>query len=152
VNHQSGAAVLGRERDRRREPRNAAGGLIARIRAGHRLVVIDLSARGALVEGRGPLRPGSRVEVHLEWDTRRAMVAARVLRCTVAAIDAESGVTYRAALAFSELCEWIREAVTPRGHDLPHAVGAGLSPGGAAGELIPALDRDHLSLAGRPTK
>jgi hypothetical protein len=34
--------------------------------------------------------------------TRNAWVGAR-LRCSVAAIDAESGVTYRAALAFSEL-------------------------------------------------
>ena len=152
MNHQSRAAVAGRERDRRRDPRNAAGGLCARIRAGHRLVVIDLSARGALVEGRGPLRPGSRVEVHLEWDTRRAMVAARVLRCSVAAIDAESGVTYRAALAFSEVCEWIREALTPGGHDLPRAVGASRLPDGAAGDLIPALDADHIAAAAGAAK
>jgi hypothetical protein len=111
----------GRERERRGEHRTTGGRLCARVRAGHRLVVIDLSTRGVLVEGRRPLRPGARVEVHLECDAQRAMVAARVLRCSVAAIDAESGVTYRAALAFNELCEWIRDAATHAGHDLPAA-------------------------------
>ena len=127
------------ERERRRDRRTTGGRLCARIRAGHRLVIIDLSVRGALVEGRRPLRPGSRVDVHLECDAQRAMVGARVLRCSVAAIDAESGVTYRAALAFSELCEWIREAVTPAVHDL-HA-SAAASPSGTepTGELLPAL-------------
>ena len=58
---------------------------------------------------------------------------------TLGAIDAESGVTYRAALAFSELCEWIREAVTPAVHDL-HA-SAAASPSGTepTGEVLPAL-------------
>jgi hypothetical protein len=87
------------------------GRLCARVRPGHRLVVIDLSPRGALVEAHRPLRPGSRVDVHLECDARRGLVAARVLRCSVAAIDAEAGVTYRAALAFNEICDWIRDVL-----------------------------------------
>ena len=107
------------ERERRRDRRTTGGRLCARIRAGHRLVIIDLSVSGALVEGRRPLRPDSRVDVHLECDAQRALVGARVLRCSVAAIDAESGVTYRAALAFSELCEWIREAMSPPAHAVP---------------------------------
>jgi hypothetical protein len=141
VSYEFGAvtSVKQSERERRRDRRTTGGRLSARIRAGHRLVIIDLSVRGALVEGRRPLRPGSRVDVHLECDAQRAMVGARVLRCSVAAIDAESGVTYRAALAFSELCEWIREAVTPAVHDL-HAPAAA-SPSGTepTGELLPPL-------------
>ena len=141
-----------RERERRRDHRTTGGRLCARIRAGHRLVVIDLSARGALVEGGRPLCPGARVDVHLESDTRRAMVAARVLRCSVAAIDAESGVTYRAALSFSDLCEWVREAVTPGGHDLHGDRGGVPSAAGMAGDLLPALGVDQAVLAGEGAK
>ena len=90
----------------------------ARARPGHRLVVIDVSCRGALVEAMRPLRPGSHLEVQLESNVRCTMLRARVLRCAVAALDA-SGVTYRAALAFSESCDWLREATTPAGNALP---------------------------------
>ncbi|HXT30191.1 MAG TPA: hypothetical protein VN716_12945 [Vicinamibacterales bacterium] len=105
-------------RERRKEPRSAGGGMRARARPGHRLVVIDVSPRGALVEAMRPLRPGSHLEVQLESSVRSTMLRARVLRCAVAALDA-SGVTYRAALAFSESCDWLREATTPTGNALP---------------------------------
>jgi hypothetical protein len=90
----------------------------ARARPGHRLVVIDVSCRGALVEAGRPLRPGSHLEVQLETDTRTTMLRARVVRCIVAALDA-SGVTYRAALAFSDSCDWLREVSTHRGNAVP---------------------------------
>jgi hypothetical protein len=108
-----------RDLDRRREERVAGNGLRARVRPGHRLVIVDLSCGGVLVEAGRPLRPGSYVELHLETDARRSMVAARVVRCTVAALDSESGVTYRAALCFSEPCDWVREALTPAGYGIP---------------------------------
>lgn len=123
--------------DRRREDRVTGGALRARMRPGHRLIVIDLSARGALVEGGRPLRPGSHVDVLLETDARRTTVAARVVRCAVAAIDAESGVTYRAGLSFNEACDWVREALTPAGHALHgDAAGSSAMPAGE-GELLP---------------
>ena len=86
-----------RERERRREERVRHSGLRARMRPGYRLIVIDVSTCGALVEAGRPLRPGSYVDLQLETDARRATVAARVVRCAVAAIHSESGVTYRAA-------------------------------------------------------
>jgi hypothetical protein len=55
------------------------------------------------------------------------MVAARVLRCSVVAIDAESGVTYRAASASS----YAR---------------------GAAGDLIPAFGVECASVVVKGTK
>jgi len=123
--------------DRRREHRVTAGTMRARMRPGHRLVVVDLSAGGALVEAGRPLRPGSCVEVQLETDARRGMVAARVVRCTVAAIDAESGVTYRAGLSFNDTCDWVREAVTPGGQAV-HGVAPGdTPPAAAAGDRLP---------------
>jgi hypothetical protein len=46
-----------RQRERRREERVTGSRLCARVRPGYRLVVIDLSVRGALVEAGRPLRP-----------------------------------------------------------------------------------------------
>jgi len=80
----------------------------ARVRTGHPLVVIDVSRTGALVEAGQPLRPGSEVDVHLENAVRFGRVPAMVVRCAVAAIDI-TGITYRAALAFKESCEWVCE-------------------------------------------
>jgi hypothetical protein len=120
--------------ERRGEPRLAAEGVRARVRLGPRLVVLDVTSRGALVEGAHPLRPGSRIDVHLETDARRDMVAARVTRCGVVAIDPETGVTYRAALSFNESCEWVREVATHSGYGLPVASDPGQ---GAGGELLP---------------
>jgi hypothetical protein len=123
--------------DRRREERVAAIGLRARVRPGYRLVIVDLSCTGALVEAGRPLRPGSHVELHLETDARGGMVAARVVRCAVAAIDAESGVTYRAALSFSESCDWVREALTPAGYGIPGAAPPMAPPPFGNGERLP---------------
>lgn len=87
----------------------------ARIQPGHRLVVVDVSAAGALVEGTCRLRPGSRIDVHLESDDRRQLITARVTRCTVATIDPKAGLTYRAGLSFAERCEWLREPSPRKG-------------------------------------
>ena len=106
-------------RERREEPRRPAPGVRGRVRLGHGLVIVDVSSRGALVEGRSPLRPGSRVEVQLETDARRELIGARVTRCGVVAIDPEAGVTYRAALAFTESCDWVREHATHCGYAVP---------------------------------
>jgi PilZ domain len=137
-----------RERERRREDRVGHSGLRARMRPGYRLIVIDVSTCGALVEAGRPLRPGSYVELHLETDAQRATIAARVVRCTVAAIHSESGVTYRAALSFREACEWVREGVTPGGYGL-HALTAGAdSPAASRVDDIPAT-RDARAIAAR---
>jgi len=96
------------------------------MRRGYHLHVIDLSAGGALVEGRQPLRPGSYVDVHLESEARKQTLAARVVRCTVSAIDAETGITYRAALSFTNSCDWVREVLTPGGNGV-HVATAGES-------------------------
>ena len=130
--------------DRRREERVAAIGLRARVRPGYRLVIVDLSCAGALVEAGRPLRPGSHVELHLETDARGGMVAARVVRCAVAAIDAESGVTYRAALCFSESCEWVREALTRAGYGIPGAATPMATPHVGNGERLPRTRDERL--------
>ena len=107
------------ESERRRQPRMLGAGVRARVRPGYRLVVVDLSIAGALVEGARPLRPGSQVDVQLESELRKQVIPAIVVRCVVGSIHAESGVTYRAALSFAETCDWVREVVTPEGYRLP---------------------------------
>ena len=101
--------------DRRREARLAPGGLRARVRPGHTLAIVDVSAAGALVEAACQLRPGARIEVHLERDEDRRSVRAMVARCCVATIDARDGILYRAALCFTERCDWVRESATREG-------------------------------------
>jgi hypothetical protein len=86
--------------------------MTGRIRGGHEIGFVDLSASGALIEGARPLRPGARVEVHLAVETKHVVLSARVVRCLVAAIDAEQGITYHAALSFEPRIDWLCEVDT----------------------------------------
>jgi hypothetical protein len=109
------AAVRPPHDERRGEPRLSGSRLrliSGRIRGGHAIILIDVSESGALIEGMRPLRPDARVEVHLAIDVRRIVVAARVVRCLVAAIDVDRGITYRAALSFERRFDWLCEAHT----------------------------------------
>jgi PilZ domain-containing protein len=141
-----------RDRDRRREQRVRGSAVRARVRPGHRLIIIDLSACGALVEAGRPLRPGSHVDVHLESDVRRGTVTARVVRCAVAAIDSESGVTYRAALSFNDTCDWVREVLTPAGYGFP-ACASGVATGAhGSGDRLPAAQDDGARMHAKGAK
>jgi hypothetical protein len=117
----------------------------ARVRPGHRLTVIDVSPGGALVEVERALRPGSRVDVHLETDLQHGTVSARVVRCAVAAIDS-AGITYRAALAFVETCDWMREVLTPAGYAVHAPLTEIPAPAPTNGDALPRL-RDELLAA-----
>jgi hypothetical protein len=133
-----------RNRERRRERRAGGAGMRARVRPGYQLTVLDMSASGTLVELTRPLRPGSQVDVQLETGLRRGTVSARVVRCAVAAIDSESGITYRAALSFMETCEWVREALTPIEYGVPASLAGRVTSAAAAGDQLPRL-RDEPS-------
>ena len=138
-----------RDDERRREPRAGGAGVQACVRSGHRLTVIDLSPRGALVEAARALRPGSHVNLHLETDLQRWVVAARVVRCAVAAIDAEAGIVYRAALAFIETCEAVREALTPAGYGVHASLAGPVDPAAPLGDGLPrAQDETPFAPAG----
>jgi len=139
-------------KERRRQPRVSASGVRARIRTGHRLVVIDVSAGGALVEAGQPLPPGSLVEVHLESDHQHGRLAARVVRCAVAAIDTESGITYRAALSFNESCDWVCESTTPTGYDVPEQIGMETSARERAVERLPSRGLEPAASLAKGTK
>lgn len=106
--------------ERRKEQRvngAAVRRISGRIRPGYAVVVINLSPSGALVEGARPLPPGRRVDVHLVEDDLRLLVRALVIRCSVAALDADS-ITYRAGLVFEERVD-VRERQTPSVYRVP---------------------------------
>ena len=105
--------------ERRRACRTRASGLSARVRPGHPVHVVDVSEGGALLEATRPFRPGADVEVQFERADRRVRVSAVVIRCGVTAIDPERGPTYRAAVAFNETCDWVREDATLDGYEMP---------------------------------
>jgi hypothetical protein len=141
-----------RQQERRREARIAAGSVRARVRPGHRLVVLDVSAGGALVEAMCQLRPGSRVDVHLETDDQRQMVRARVTRCAVATIDPDVGITYRAALCFTERCEWVRETTTHAGSAMPTGPGGATAVTNLSVDRLPAGDQVAMGKTARGSK
>lgn len=105
-------------RERRRDARFGQPA-IARVRGVLRpattVVLVDLSAGGALVQAGRVLRPGARVHMHLLVNGRSLITAARVLRCSVASLDAEHGVRYEGALKFESRCDTLWDAGAPAG-------------------------------------
>ena len=103
------AAVI-RRQDRREGPRlrsdvdHRIRGV--RIRPGHSATLVDVSARGALVETSRRLIPGTHVELHIDLGpSHRIVVKARVLRSTVSRLCA-STVAYRGAVLFDRHLPW----------------------------------------------
>ena len=103
--------------DRRTETRLALSNDSVRVtlRPGCTVQIVDVSPGGALVQGERPLRPGSRVHIHVAGHARTFAVAARVLRCAVWALHPTDGVTYRGALQFENRCELFWEPGIRRG-------------------------------------
>lgn len=111
--------------ERRRAPRSTGAqlrDLTACIRPGLVVSFVDVSRSGARVDGPRPLAPGAHVDIQVVHRGRRTTVAARVVRCAVAAIDPERGVTYRSALHFDDVFDaafW--ELTAQLAHELPEA-------------------------------
>jgi len=84
----------------RRRPTEFEHALIARLKAGPILRLVDVSAGGALIETDARLAPGAQILVEfLAPATREAMlVRSRVVRSHVAALD--GGIRYRGACSF----------------------------------------------------
>ena len=114
------------------------GSVSATLRPGCMVALIDLSAGGALVEARRPLRPGARVQLQFHRGPRRLAIAGEVLRCAVWALDADGGIVYRGALQFDARCEalWETETLADGRDGDPASAGPraetdrGLGPGG----------------------
>ena len=97
-------------REQRRDQRMDSARLdavSARIRPGHDVLIVNMSAGGALVESRHRLLPGACVELQVRDEKREpCRVKARVLRCAVSAVRADS-LRFRGALVFEHRFEWL---------------------------------------------
>jgi|SoiMethySBSTD1v2_1073268.scaffolds.fasta_scaffold178436_3 PilZ domain-containing protein len=105
-------------------------------RPGIALATVNLSAGGALVHAGRPLRPGARIHVQFATALRSFWVIAEVLRCGIAGLDADHGVTYRAALRFEKRCELPWEHRTRSGYSLPVPAGEDVL---SSGHQLPVL-------------
>jgi hypothetical protein len=93
-----------RRREARLAPEQTRVAEAARLRPGCDIRIVDISARGVLIEVPARLHIGSRVELALFTSdtTRRLEVIATVRRCHISSL---SPLTYRGALEFNEAIE-----------------------------------------------
>ena len=97
-----------RRRARRHHRIDEHGIASVRVRPGHDVTLVDISAGGALIETDRRLLPGTSVEIHFSDGARSITVRSRVLRCAVARLRA-SAITYRGAVAFDRELSWFGE-------------------------------------------
>lgn len=102
----------------------------ATVRPGCAVVLVNVSARGALVQAPRPLRPGARVHLQVVAGLARMTIPASLLRCLVRALDPVDGVIYQGALRFDHRVEWAWAEPTRSVHPLPEHCGpAGMGDG-----------------------
>jgi hypothetical protein len=96
--------------DRRLSSRTSAiaelGILHTRVRPGHEVAVVNISAQGALIETAVRLLPGRQIELQIERGDQLTQVRGRVVRCQVARVQA-SRVSYRGDVGFDQPLAWI---------------------------------------------
>lgn len=95
------------------------GIVAARVRPGHSVSVIDVSAGGALVESARRLLPGTSIELQFQTANQHASVRGRVLRCAVVSLRS-SAVCYRGAVVFDRYLPWFVEEDST-GYSVPSA-------------------------------
>jgi hypothetical protein len=110
---------LNRRRTRRRSCVEDHGIVAARVRPGHVVSVIDVSAGGTLVESTHRLLPGTSVELQLETANHRVGVRGRVLRCAIVSLRSSS-VCYRGAVVFDRCLPWFVDEDST-GYSVPSA-------------------------------
>ncbi len=101
----------------------AVADLQATVRPGCAVILVDVSAGGALVQAPRPLRPGSKVHLQVNAGSQRLAIPGQVVRCAVWSLHPLDGVFYRGALKFDERVEWRWAA--PTGGVKPAAERAG---------------------------
>ena len=100
-------AVTDRRRGRRRTIEEH-GIVSARVKPGHEVALINVSAGGALIECMRGLAPGTLIELYLTDGARGASVRGRVLRCAVARLQ-PTAVFYQGAIGFDRDLHWFSE-------------------------------------------
>jgi PilZ domain len=92
----------------RRHTANEHGIVRARVRPGHPVTLMDVSASGALIETNRRLLPDAFVEIHVETLSQCANVRGRVVRCAVTSVR-PAVVRYRGAIQFDSYLPWFVE-------------------------------------------
>lgn len=87
----------------------------AKIRPGHDASVVDISARGVLIETAVRLMPGRQIELQIERGTQMMPIRGRVVRSQVAGVQ-PSRMSYRGAIGFEQPLAWL---AAPAGCDQP---------------------------------
>ena len=80
----------------------------ARIRPGHDVRLIDVSAGGVFVQNVVRLLPGHSVDLLITTDERRAATRGLVMRSVVTHVS-RSAIWYRSAIAFEHLVPWLSD-------------------------------------------
>jgi PilZ domain-containing protein len=98
--------------ERRRTPRHRGvenhGIVSALVRPGHRAMLINISAGGALIESHHRLLPGASIELLVQRHRYRASVRGRVLRSSVVRVR-PAAIWYRGAIGFDSYLPWFTE-------------------------------------------
>ena len=117
-------AALGHRPDRRLERRRRVvdehGIVSARVRGGHEVSIVDVSAAGALIETTHRLLPGSSVDLQLTTSHGTVVVRGRVLRSAVSRLGATI-VWYRGAIHLHRQLSWAGECSRATGYPVPTA-------------------------------
>jgi len=92
----------------------------ARVRPGHEVALIDVSAKGVLIETDRRLLPGATIDLTLATAGDHVAVRGRVLRSSVARLRAD-GVAYRGAIGLDRHLPWFKEEGDPIGYPIPGA-------------------------------
>ena len=104
------ASVAGVSAERRRAPRfnrRADHRIVdARIRPGHGAAVLDVSARGALIETARRLLPGSTVDLFIKTMEGEIVMKGSIVRCTVTQVCG-TAIRYQAGIAFAMPLSWL---------------------------------------------
>jgi len=98
----------------------------ARVRPAHVVVLVDISAGGALIQTSHRLLPGARIEIHLRTMSEVHVAKGCVIRCRVVRLRADA-ITYEGAVAFDRVASWLLPAAA-REYDVPEAEGRSNSP------------------------
>jgi hypothetical protein len=91
---------------RRQQSVSEHGIVSALVRPGINASVVDLSVAGVLIETHHRLLPGSSIEIYFGQERRLPAVRGRVLRCSVAHLEAEL-IRYRGAVLFDRHLPWL---------------------------------------------
>jgi hypothetical protein len=116
--------VIDRRRALRFDFRDGVLPPAARVRPGHDVIIVNLSAGGMLVEGTCRLHPGCLVESRLFFDRGPLQIDGEVVRAFVSAVD-KCTVRYRAGIAFACAIPVMPPPDLLLGYQLPNGIPAG---------------------------